>query len=193
MTVRNNSSFKWCANSIGLQYKCNHESITVFFFLEGSTHFHYLKKGEEVTLSCETCQWQADVNSDNKVDCNIIGSIYTTTSICPTRRQDLCQEIKRNKPTSCEIRVMRGFFACVNATSDSCFMYPFKPSSHHVESFIVAQAEPDSKCKCSLPFISTASWTTLHFVYFISTFHFVHSCVWTCNGKLSACVWRRIN
>ncbi|XP_042566735.1 uncharacterized protein LOC116225212 isoform X2 [Clupea harengus] len=38
---------------------------------------------------------------------------------------------------------MRGFFACVNATSDSCFMHPFKPSSHHVESFIVAQAEPD--------------------------------------------------
>ena len=161
MTVRNNSSFKLsgsrCANSIGWNYKCNHELMTVFFSLEGSTHFHYLKKGEEVTLSCETCQWQADVNSDNKVDCNIIGSIYTTTSICPTRRQDLCQEIKRNKPTSCEIRVMRGFFACVNATSDSCFMYPFKPSSHHVESFIVAQAEPDSKCKCSLPFISTAS------------------------------------
>ncbi|XP_031443287.1 uncharacterized protein LOC116225237 isoform X3 [Clupea harengus] len=38
---------------------------------------------------------------------------------------------------------MRGFFACVNAESDSCFMHPFKPSSHHVESFIVAQAEPD--------------------------------------------------
>ncbi|XP_031443286.1 uncharacterized protein LOC116225237 isoform X2 [Clupea harengus] len=109
----------------------------------GSTHFHYLKKGEEVTLSCETCQWEADVNSDNIVDCGVIDSIYTTNSKCKAQRQDLCQEIKKNKSTSCEICVMRGFFACVNAESDSCFMHPFKPSSHHVESFIVAQAEPD--------------------------------------------------
>ncbi|XP_048088162.1 uncharacterized protein LOC125286891 isoform X5 [Alosa alosa] len=113
----------------------------------GFTHFHCLQKGEEVTLSCGTCQWEADVDSDNRVDCTLSKN-YSNRPECPAGTPDLCNEIKRNTSRMCDISVKRGFFACVNDfKSDSCFIYPFKPSAHHMESYIVAQEEPESKCE----------------------------------------------
>ncbi|XP_041931168.1 uncharacterized protein LOC121694860 isoform X2 [Alosa sapidissima] len=113
----------------------------------GSSHFHYLQKGEEVTLSCGTCQWEADVDSDNTVDCILSKTRnYSNKSEGPTGKPKLCdnKEIKRSEPNVCDISIKRGFFACVNDfKSDSCFIYPFKPCAHQVESFIVAQEEPD--------------------------------------------------
>ncbi|XP_048088159.1 uncharacterized protein LOC125286891 isoform X2 [Alosa alosa] len=109
----------------------------------GFTHFHCLQKGEEVTLSCGTCQWEADVDSDNRVDCTLSKN-YSNRPECPAGTPDLCNEIKRNTSRMCDISVKRGFFACVNDfKSDSCFIYPFKPSAHHMESYIVAQEEPE--------------------------------------------------
>ncbi|XP_062381236.1 uncharacterized protein LOC134069300 [Sardina pilchardus] len=110
----------------------------------GSTHFHYLKKGEEVTLSCGTCQWEADVDSDNRVDCNVSKTgINSKKSECPAGTLTPCSEMKRSSSRMCGLYVKRGFFVCTTVKSDSCFIHPFKPSAHHVESFIVAQEEPD--------------------------------------------------
>ncbi|XP_062380616.1 uncharacterized protein LOC134068846 [Sardina pilchardus] len=115
----------------------------------GSTHFHYLQKGDEVTLSCETGLWDADVDSDNIVDCSLtkVGNIWTylKRSKCKAEepKPQPCNEIK-NTFRMCDISVKRGLFACLHHTnSNSCFIYQFKPSAHHKESFIVAQEEPD--------------------------------------------------
>ncbi|XP_076148040.1 uncharacterized protein LOC143132420 isoform X2 [Alosa pseudoharengus] len=111
----------------------------------GSTHFHYLQKGEEVTLSCGTCQWEADVDSDNRVDCSLSKTgNYSNRPACSAREPDLCKEIKRNTSRMCDISVKRGLFACVHySRNGSCFIHPFNASAHHVESYIVAQEEPE--------------------------------------------------
>ncbi|KAL2077143.1 hypothetical protein ACEWY4_026647 [Coilia grayii] len=102
----------------------------------GSTHFYYLSKGDKETLSCKTCQWEADVDSNMKVDCRISGN--------NTIPVDSCKEIKQINSSSCQIRVKKGFYACVEVNkSGSPFIYPFRPSADHVESFVVAQAQPD--------------------------------------------------
>ncbi|XP_062380929.1 uncharacterized protein LOC134069087 [Sardina pilchardus] len=109
----------------------------------GSTHFHYQMKRQEVTLSCETCQWEADVNSDNRVDCSLSKTGKSNKSECPAGTPELCNEIKYSSD-GCQIVVKRGFFTCVRNIEDkACSVHPFKPSAHHVESFIVAQEEPD--------------------------------------------------
>lgn len=116
------------------------------FFLEGITHFYLVKKGEEANLSCETCQWEPDVDSDNVVDCSFSKTGPYKRASCLPGKQDLCKEIKDSTSNGCQISVKRGVFACVSELKNaSCFILPFKPSAHHVKSFIVAQEEPDSK------------------------------------------------
>lgn len=122
----------------------------MLFSLEGATHLHYLKHGENVILSCRTCQWEADVDSDIRVDCNFLrGSSYATKSECPAGKPDLCKEIKTSSSNACQISVNRGSFACVSEfQSETCFMFPFKSSAYYVESFIVAQEGPNTNSKC---------------------------------------------
>lgn len=93
------------------------------------------------------------------MDCSLSNSSdYVQKSQCPAGNPDLCKEIKRSTTNICEIRVKKGFFACVSEfKSEVCFIHPFKPSAYDVDSYIVAQEEPDSKCECRLHFMLSAS------------------------------------
>lgn len=121
----------------------------LFCFFEGYTHFHILKKGEEIEISCETCQWEAEVNADDRSDCNFLNNHSYSVLPCPAPKEALCKELLGRTSNSCQLIVKRGFYACVSVPKfefkdHDCFIQPFKPSAHHVESFLVAEEDPNS-------------------------------------------------
>ncbi|XP_036836677.1 uncharacterized protein LOC118964923 isoform X2 [Oncorhynchus mykiss] len=121
---------------------------------QGNTYLNYQEKEEAISLQCEERIWQLDLNEDNMVDCTFNCSLHDNEKKCD--QDPKCNNtVFTLEKTPCKNSIKQclnmklgkhvtGFFACFHTfPSNNQHLFPFKPSKHQVESFIVAFVEPE--------------------------------------------------